>query len=144
MIIYLASRYIRRLEMVGHAIELRRMGHTVTSRWLEGEHQWDGAAVEAAKAYEDRGEMIPAAQRFALDDVEDITAADTLITFTEKPREFSNQRGGRHVEFGLAYAMGKRIIVVGYQENVFHLLPGVEFAHNWGEAKVRLGVEVVA
>ena len=35
-------------------------------------------------------------------------------------------RGGRHVEFGLALAAGKRLCIVGPRENIFHFLPRVE------------------
>ena len=34
----------------------------------------------------------------------------------------------------MAYAMGKRIIVVGERENVFHSLPGVVVVADWTEA----------
>lgn len=135
MRVYLASRYTRRLEMRDKAIEIEAMGHAITSRWLDGEYQLDGAFAEAARAYEDRGEMHPAAVDFALADVADIRGSDLVLTFTERPREPNNARGGRHVEFGLAYALGKPIVIVGYQENVFHLLPGVTFFRSWSAAK---------
>lgn len=166
--IYLAGRYIRREEFAGYADDLRALGHVVDARWLLGAHQWDGAAAEVANAYEERGEH-PDAYRFALDDVEDLTAADIVISFTERPRDVLTDadvlaalrrtgddfdhgwlvyarleltdelnrlagkasRGGRHVEFGMAIALGKRAIVVGSQENVFHLLPGVEVYATW-------------
>lgn len=134
MRVYLASRYTRRLEMRDKAIELEAMGHAITSRWLDGEYQLDGAFAEAAKAYEDRAEMHPAAVNFALADVADIRGSDLVLTFTERPRRLRT-RGGRHVEFGLAYALGKPIVIVGYQENVFHLLPGVTFFRSWSAAK---------
>lgn len=40
-------------------------------------------------------------------------------------------RGGRHVEFGLAVAWEKRIVVIGPQENIFHWLPMVEHYPNF-------------
>ena len=48
-------------------------------------------------------------------------------------------RGGRHVEFGMALARrllsgAPRLIVVGYRENVFHYAPEVEFYETWNEA----------
>ena len=39
-------------------------------------------------------------------------AADAVITFTEIPNTIL-ATGGRHVEFGLALAQAKRVIVVG-------------------------------
>ena len=48
-------------------------------------------------------------------------AADAVIVFTEMPNSVL-ATGGSHVEFGLALAQGKRVIVVGPRENVFHYL----------------------
>jgi hypothetical protein len=58
-----------------------------------------------------------------------------VVSFTEQPRALNGNRGGRHVEFGLAVALNKRLIVVGYRENLFHWLPQVEFVSSWQEAK---------
>lgn len=49
-------------------------------------------------------------------DLDDIRAADCLCLFTEKG---SFPRGGRMVEFGYALALGKRMIVIGPDENIF-------------------------
>ena len=50
--------------------------------------------------------------------------------FTEPPQSVY-ARGGRHVEFGVAVSSGKRLIVIGYRENVFHWLPQIEFYERW-------------
>jgi nucleoside 2-deoxyribosyltransferase len=72
------------------------------------------------------------AQAFAMDDIEDIQAADALIAFTERP--FSDKgRGGRHVEFGYALALKKTIYMIGPRENVFHCLPEVTRFRTWPE-----------
>lgn len=165
---YLAARYSRREELAAYAHDLGKRGHEVRARWLDGEHQWGGAALETARAYEDRGEIMPDAFRFAADDWEDVQAADMVIAFTETPRdslshedvaaalETSSEprgggifvdveqlrkrlnhyaakasRGGRHVEYGIALALEKAVIVVGPQENIFHLLPQVEHYPDW-------------
>jgi hypothetical protein len=108
--IYIAARYDRRFEMLGVAAELNRAGHVVTSRWIEGGRGDDPAIIAA------------------VEDVNDLTRADCLVTFTEEPERNVPwaARGGRHVEFGLALAMGKRVCVVGPRENVFHHLLRVE------------------
>jgi hypothetical protein len=128
---YLASRYSRHPEMREMRADLERLGIAVTSRWINGDHQIsdDGLPAEAKAA--DR-------QRFAVEDWEDLMAADVVISFTEKPRSATNSRGGRHVEFGAALAAGKRVIVVGWRENVFHCLPQVEFFETWGECLTEL------
>jgi hypothetical protein len=126
--IYLAARYSRRLELVACKGMLEELagGHAyrITSRWLDGNHQ-----VSEATPYEATKEQ---RERFALEDWEDLMSADWCISFTEKPREQSTSRGGRHVEFGGALARGKRCIVIGHRENVFHCMPGVEFFADFG------------
>lgn len=53
-------------------------------------------------------------------------AADLVVSFTEA-EDAPASRGGRHVSFGVALALGKRLVVVGHRENVFHTLPQVQF-----------------
>lgn len=108
--LYIASRYGRHKEMSEYAATLREIGYDVHAEWITGIH--DGAPdVDCA-----------------LIDVAEVRAADVLVSFTEAPGPAQGRgRGGRHVEFGIAFALGKRCIVVGYRENVFHHHPDVEF-----------------
>jgi hypothetical protein len=129
--IYLAARYSRHLELQTYAADLRAFGHTVTSRWIEGNHQLSDAALKDDHGTQGLAETERA--RFASEDWDDLMAADWCISFTEEPRS-GPSRGGRHVEFGAAMATGKRLIVVGHRENVFHCLPNVEFFDDWQEA----------
>ena len=119
MKIYLASRYSRIKEMREIAAFLRNIGHEITSRWIKGNHQIsdDGLSTEAKQ--EER-------MRFATEDLDDLMNADLCLNFTEKPRG-TNSRGGRHVEFGIALSAGKKVVVIGPRENVFHCLPIVEW-----------------
>ena len=122
---YLASRYSRREELLGYAAELRALGHEVTSRWLLGNHEMSDREVASEAANQER-------VRFALEDWEDLEAADCGIAFTEPPRsEFS--RGGRHVEAGAALAWEKLVYLVGPVENVFYALPQVRRFRSWEE-----------
>jgi hypothetical protein len=158
--IYLAGRYTRREELCGYRAQLEAAGHSVQARWLNGEHQIadDGkplgkcgeALVEgplrSGEALAEHGQSERAVSlrtSFAIDDWEDVTGADCVISFTEPPRSKAG-RGGRHVEFGIALGRGKRVVVVGYRENIFHWMPGVEFCATWQEAfnalsRVQLG-----
>ena len=131
MLIYLAGRYSRRLELEVKAEELRDAGHRVEAQWLTGDHEWQGRSGKAQFSTE-------LAQRWALEDLNDVLAADCVISFTEEPRTELN-RGGRHIEFGIALAAGKRLLVVGWRENIFHTLPQVEFYERWSEALAALG-----
>lgn len=147
MKIYLAARYSRREELCAYRTELESMGHTVTSRWLNGSHQIDKSGVPIGDKGEklvegDGGADTPEANRlrshFVTEDCADVQEAEIVISFTEPPRSALGNRGGRHVEFGMAIGLKKRLIVVGYHENLFHWLPQVEFFETWQQAKAKL------
>lgn len=123
--VYLAARFSRIEEMRDRRNDLSKLGIRVTSRWLNGGHEWEGTPDD----------LIPPAEaaRFAREDLEDIHAADVMIAFTEPPRSNAS-RGGRHIEAGFALAMNKPLIVVGYRENVFYCLPQVLFFPDWPAA----------
>ena len=119
MRIYLAARYSRHPEMRRYREDLKALGHTVTSRWINGEHEMSNDSADEGQT-----------RRFAEEDWDDLVGADCVISFTEPPRS-TNSRGGRHVEFGIALGLGLGVIVVGPRENVFHYLGGVEAYETW-------------
>lgn len=121
---YLAARYSRREEMARNALELAELGlGTTECAWLSGDHEWDGS--------QEPGEQLARAQQFALDDLRDLMAADIVVVFTEQPASGGRNRGGRHVEYGLALAGRKHVLIVGPAENVFHTLPFVPRYADW-------------
>jgi hypothetical protein len=127
MKIYLAARYSRHPEMREYAAYLESLGHIVTARWIIGDHDIRAMGRSEAEEY------MPL---WAQEDWSDLFAADTLISFTEGPKDVPGRaRGGRHVEFGAALAAGIRCIVVGYRENVFHWMPEVEYFSDWEQAR---------
>lgn len=121
--IYLAGRYSRRTEIKAYAFQLQEIGYGITSRWIDGASTLTSEGLSEEAPYAER-------VRLAEQDWQDLMAADTCISFTEPPRA-SVTRGGRHVELGAALAAGKRVIVVGHRENVFHCLPLIEFYPTW-------------
>lgn len=124
MRLYLAAKYSRREELNGYAADLRELGHIVECRWLSEEHDLPlGAPAEDGI-------------RFALDDIEDIRKAHGLIAFTEEPGKpgAGRNRGGRHVELGIALGSKMPVFVVGWRENVFCYLPEVTFFRTWSDA----------
>lgn len=144
--IYLAARYSRREELCAYREQISALGHSVTSRWLNGSHQISDAGTPIGDRGEtlvegDAGGASEEAERlramFATEDVSDVVSADVVISFTEPPRS-SASRGGRHVEHGIALALRKMLIVVGYRENIFHWLPQVQFFETWDEALIYL------
>lgn len=120
--VYLAARYSRAAQLREARADLLAEGYEVTSRWIDGGHELTKEGSTEAHQSE--------RTRFAVEDMSDCMAADWVISFTEEPRK-TTTRGGRHVEFGMALAAGKRVTVIGYRENVFHCLPQVEFFESW-------------
>jgi hypothetical protein len=118
--VYFAARYSRREELNGFRAELEALGIEVTSRWLATEPR-----LRSSYSEDDWREL-------GLIDQEDVLAADTLVCFTEAAGDGGN--GGRHAELGMALALGRRVIVVGRREHIFHYLPEVEIVDSWPEA----------
>lgn len=107
MKIYLAAPFGDRPKMEVMADTLKSHGYEITARWVYG--------GEDGLTREDIAKL----------DIDDVDAADVVVSFTF-PRGTPSTGGGRHVEFGYALAKGKRLIVIGHRENVFHHFPGVE------------------
>lgn len=137
MRIYLASRYSRRKELLRYKADLQALGHVVPARWLFGNHQ---ISDEEMESLED-AEKAEKRARFAEEDMVDLFSCEMTISFTEVPRT-STSRGGRHVEFGMAYARNQRCLVVGPRENVFHCMDDVRHFETWEEALEQLRREV--
>jgi hypothetical protein len=120
--IYLAAAYERNDEMRGVRDVLVALGYEVTSRWIDQEVSGQTEAAGAAELAADPAAYV----KFAHKDLDDLRAADTVISFTG-----GGGRGGRHVEFGIAHTLGKRLVLVGLREHVFHTLPEVEWYPDW-------------
>jgi nucleoside 2-deoxyribosyltransferase len=124
--IYMAAKYARRDEMEQIAIALmNHHGYNITSRWVFG------------------GEEGKTNEEISIFDLEDVAAADTVVNFTEYPNMYTT--GGRHVEYGYAIATGKRLVVIGPRENVFHHHPTVEqfdTLSDWLQSEI--GIKVVS
>lgn len=122
MRVYLAARYSLNGAMREAAAYLSARGHVITSRWINGCHELGDHPTDEAR------------RRLAFEDLDDLRIADAMIAFSEPPRTMSNSRGGRHVEFGLAIALNKQILVIGLRENVFHYLPDIRHFSNLVDA----------
>lgn len=122
--IYLAARYSRNDEMRGVRDVLEAFGHKVTSRWIDLHDGTLPQSFVAEKLNADPEDC----SKYAQIDINDLRAADTIISFTSAD---GGGKGGRHVEFGLALGLGKHLIIVGPRENVFHTLPSVEWYPDW-------------
>ena len=115
MRVYLAARFSRKNEIAKLVPTFGKYGISVGSRWLH----------ETASPDVTLSDFTPEDLRdIAEVDLEDIEMCDVFVFFSEDPL-IETPRGGRHVEFGFALAFGKRIAVIGPQENIFHYLPQV-------------------
>lgn len=112
---YLAASFSRQEEMRGYRTALLNQGEEVQARWITDhtssvEHDTDDQRTEDA-----------------IHDIEDITKCEAVMFFSETPDAPGiRKRGGRHVEYGIALALNKRVVIIGERENVFHYLPSVE------------------
>lgn len=136
MKIYLAARYSRYPEMQQVAQRLRALGHSVTSRWIQGTHQYRGDETPEQK--------LALRRRWAEIDFADLIQAELLLSFTEDestlPPE-SRSRGGRHVKFGIAMGRMLRLWIVGPRKNVFHCIDDVRQFDTLDQALAALSVE---
>jgi hypothetical protein len=119
--VYFAARYARLPELNRCRAELEALGFEVTSRWLTV------AAREPGADYNEEEW-----RTLAIIDQEDVLAADTVVCFAEEQGAGGN--GGRHIEVGMALALGKQVILVGRREHIFHRLPEVTVVDSWPEA----------
>jgi hypothetical protein len=115
---YLAARFSRRAELRNYRTDLRQLGHSVTSSWID--------------LQDDSGNP----RECAINDFRDVLASDGLIVFVDAPRY--DTRGAHHCEFGIALALGRRLIIVGSRSHVFHYMPTVEFYPTWPAAMSRI------
>lgn len=120
--VYLAARIRRRDELEEYRAQLEAAGIEVTATWLTmpPPSEWTDD-VWAHLAELDRA---------------DVLRADGLVLFAE-PGELDGG-SGRHVEFGMALALQKPIIVVGRYENLFQRLPEVTVVPAWPSALAML------
>lgn len=103
--IYIAAPFQLRAEAQSIMQQLEREGFEVTSRWLRVD---DMADTDVA----------------ARMDLDDVDRADALVLLNLESWRTAGT-GGRHAEFGYAFAKGKTLFVVGVRTNVFHYLSDV-------------------
>lgn len=123
---YLAAAYSRRERIQKVAAYLESKGVEIVSTWLQETYS---PTIDIR--------TLPGGinQALAEKDIEEIRSCDTLIFFAEE-QDAQPPRGGRHVEFGVALGLGKRVVVVGAKENIFHHLPLVEVIPSITDLKV--------
>lgn len=113
--IYLSAVFARRHELREVRETLRALGLDCLCSWID----FDGEET-GSESREECGS-------WAALDLAEIRECGTFVAFAEPASGTApGNRGGRHVEFGFALALGKRCILVGRAEHHFHCLPEVE------------------
>jgi hypothetical protein len=126
MKVYLAARYSRKNEIKEYSYDLMEIPDLkVTASWLDELHAPDSVMSDVSD------DLL---EHYADVDVHEVKNADVLVFFAEDPL-VGTPRGGRHVEFGIALALGKIIFVVGPHENIFHYQPRVYHFDKWEQAR---------
>lgn len=120
--IYVAGKFTAQARLRGEAQELRRMGFTVSSTWLD-ETATDYNATDEYK--------LECAQR----DVDEVLECNTFILDTLDVSD----TGGREVELGIALrGDADMFLLVGPRRNVFHFLPEIRQFDTWDELRTFL------
>lgn len=98
MRIYIAHNFEARIELRKTVELLESLGHTVTSRWIKDDSIFERSMIVNS-----------------LYDISDIICSDVLIFFSDN---YGDKPGkGKYVELGYALAKGKRIFIVGQNNN---------------------------
>lgn len=98
MKIYVAGSWSRRFALRERVAELKKMGHVVTSRWI----QKDGDLANPDSHCDDQ---LAAAR----EDLDDVLSANMVAVDAGTP----SSRGGYMFEAGVAHASGKTVVVIG-------------------------------
>lgn len=121
MKLYLAAPYSWKDRIREYRAQLREIGVEVTSNWLDEPHAANVTLAEVQNSQ---------LRHYAEMDLVDIERADGILFFSVDP-SILMARGGRHVEFGYAMGIGRKLFVVGPKENIFHYQPNVILFETW-------------
>ena len=125
MRVYLAAQYARKAEIAEYARQLNALGHEVVSTWTDEPYS---PTVQLAEVSEQ--DLREIAER----DINEVLRSDALVLFSVSDKA-PTYRNGRLVEFGIALALDKRLLVCGPRENIFHHLSDVEVYPDWETVK---------
>jgi nucleoside 2-deoxyribosyltransferase len=120
---YLAASYGKKASARAARNVIEALGHEVTSRWIDGQSATPDADSDKHCI------------EWALTDLQDINECDVAVVFTDKP----STTGGFYTEFGYAYAIRKKIVVIGPRRNIFMMLPNIMHFEDWNAFLASLG-----
>lgn len=111
---YIAGAYGRKAEFVSYATHLKMNGIEVTASWLKQKEAVDVFDEETLSPF-------GVGAGHALQDIADIKNAEGFLFFSSADHEIKG-RGGRHTEFGIAWASAVQVFLIGRPEHVFHAM----------------------
>ncbi len=138
MKVYLAAPYPARNQIRRYADQLEQIGFTITSTWLNEQHEITPGTIDAATDLDSEQTNL-----HVHTDVKDVSRSDLLVLVTNSASDEYSYSGGRHVETGIALAQGIPVIVVGEPENIFHRSTYCTLVPNWERALVELAARLV-
>jgi Helix-turn-helix domain len=134
--VYLSAKFERQNEMQLYSEQLRAEGIEVLSAWTD---------IDSPSSDGFTG-IVPSERALrAMMDLQQVAGTNALVQFTEQHgecpttgRRWGDGNGSEGVEFGVALALGKRLLVVGPVRNGFHDMPDVERFAGWPECFHRI------
>lgn len=132
MRVYLSARFQRQEEMRRYAAQLRDQAVEVVSAW----HDVDVPSVDGFAGLDNQRRAW-----LAMLDLQQLMGTNVVAAFATPDDSHSgrlDETGGRHVEFGVSLALGKRVLLIGDSENCYHSLPDVEHFPAWPAALDRI------
>jgi len=134
MRVYLSARFSRQQELRSYAEQLRAEGIEVVSAW----HDLESPSSDGFSGVgEERLRWL------AMMDLQQLVGTNAVVVFSDRGvQHFGSQMRGmdgeKHLESGVALALGRRILLVGEVENKYQHLPDVERFPAWPECLARI------
>ena len=104
---YIAASYPLKIQACFLAGKIRENGHKIASTW-----------------HDDWEQLIDDPEKWGEDCIRDFSGVRDCNHFVQLTGD-NQSKGGRHTELGIALALGKRISLIGPNEQVFHRHPSI-------------------
>jgi hypothetical protein len=128
MRVYLSARFERQNEMQLYSEQLRAEGIEVLSAWTE---------IDSPSSNNFNGIGTQRRALFAMMNLQQLVGSHVLVVFSDAGGK-ADRLGEKHVDLGVALALGKRLLLVGAAENSYHDLPDVEQFATWPPCFMRI------
>ena len=130
-IIYLAAPFGKKLEMREKREQLVSRGCDVQARWIDE----DLFTSDTVPSQLGEAPSVEYLRTYAEIDFEDAKACDLFIVLP-------GVGAGHHAEMGIALALGKKCVVVGEKNCIFHHLPQVIHYPTWDDLLAHIDEDI--